>query len=1179
MSAVIRITRSEQLLKLAMGDPMVVRIANGPAGPPGPAGPAGPLGPTGPTGPPGTTGAAGPTGPTGPTGPAGMIWRGAWVTAHAYTAGDGVSQNGSSYFCKTTHVSGGGTQPGIGGTWATVWDLLAQKGDTGAPGTTAHGSLTGLGNDDHTQYIIKSPGVSGVGADPRNRIQPTADGTPAIVARAFPTPTGTYDLVRVENADGSTIFSIHDNADKTILNADFYTYVDLHNRFAVRFYESTINGNSYVGIRAVADMGTPYYITLPSIAGSNNQALTTDGTGVTSWTTVLGALNGISNFTQNFEANGDGVNLSLSISSSVVGPAGLHSFAVGWTGTLAIGRGGTGASTAPNALNNLSPLTTTGDILYKAAGNVHARLGAGADGTFLTLTGGIPAWTSITISNVTGLQAALDAKLALAGGTMTGALTLAADPTNALHAATKQYVDSVAQGLDAKASVRAATTADITLSGTQTIDGVACIVGNRVLVKSQSNPWYNGIYVVAAGAWSRATDMDAWAEVPGAFVFVEEGTANANTGWTSTADAGGTLGFNPIPWAQFSGAGTYTAGTGLSLTGSQFAVSDAELLAIAGLTSAADTFPYFTGSGTAALQGLTAFARTILDDIDAATMRATLGLGAVALLASIATANIDNDAVTYAKLQNVTTTARLLGRGTAGAGDVEELSLPGSFTFAAGSITYSSQTANKFLASPDGSSGVPVFRVLVTGDIPAAIITYAKIQNVSNARILGRGTAGSGVVEELTLPSAEFGFAAGVISWNSQPKNTVFASPTGGAGAPAFRALIESDLGGNTGNINKILYGDLQWRSAPTFATETVGNLTASTNDLATGSGVAKRISANAAGYELTGLAGGVDGRTLILENVGNYPIILPDEGTGSSAANRFALPDDLPWCVIRPGDRYLFYFDSTLNRWKYVAGMEGWLSDPNYCTTLFDDLIGGSQSTTQTVGELGWSLSGSATKGVPTQESGVMGQRYVRSSAASVDGYMVLGGNGAATMTGFRDSKTLYVWESKFKLPNLSDATNEFAFHFGIGDKAGSTLGNLIGGGYSCVAIEYDRTISTNWRPITSSVDGGVYTDPVGAHGAYSVSGTNTAVATGWHCPKIIWDTRNAKASFWMDRTFLGTITATLPDAVADIFNPAFFGQYRSAGSTGRDVQADWFRVKILRSEPLVAAMMGGGE
>ena len=154
-------------------------------------------------------------------------------------------------------------------------------------------------------------------------------------------------------------------------------------------------------------------------------------------------------------------------------------------------------------------------------------------------------------------------------------LTNLADPVNAQDAATKYYVDSVAQGLDPKASCVAASTGNIaTLSGLLTIDGVTLQAGDRVLVKNQTAAENNGIYIASASAWSRSPDMDSWSEVPNAFTFVEDGSTQADSGWVCTSNAGGTLGTTAITFVQFSGAGTYTAGTGLTLTGNEFSISN-----------------------------------------------------------------------------------------------------------------------------------------------------------------------------------------------------------------------------------------------------------------------------------------------------------------------------------------------------------------------------------------------------------------------------------------------------------------------------------------------------------------------------------------------------------------------------------------------------------------------------
>ena len=161
-------------------------------------------------------------------------------------------------------------------------------------------------------------------------------------------------------------------------------------------------------------------------------------------------------------------------------------------------------------------------------------------------------------------------------------------PTNATDAATKAYVDSAAQGIDWKASVRAATTANITLASDlengDTLDGVTLATGDRVLVKNQSTGSENGIYVVAAsGAPTRSTDCDTAAELTSNFaVFVEEGTANADQGYVLTNDGAITVGTTALSFTQFTGLGQVTAGDGLSKTGNTLNVTTGTGISISG---------------------------------------------------------------------------------------------------------------------------------------------------------------------------------------------------------------------------------------------------------------------------------------------------------------------------------------------------------------------------------------------------------------------------------------------------------------------------------------------------------------------------------------------------------------------------------------------------------------------
>ena len=198
-----------------------------------------------------------------------------------------------------------------------------------------------------------------------------------------------------------------------------------------------------------------------------------------------------------------------------------------------------------------------------------------------------------------------------------------AAPDQATDAATKAYVDSVTEGLHIHASAVAATTTNINLStdleNGDVLDGVTLVTGDRVLVKNQNTASQNGIYVVqASGAAVRATDFDAPAEVDGGdFIFVTGGTINNDTGWVQTSELVSVIGTDPIYFTQFSGAGTYLAGTGLTLTGNTFSINTT----VTADVSTAQTFSNKSISlGSNTVSGTLAQFNTALTDADFASL-------------------------------------------------------------------------------------------------------------------------------------------------------------------------------------------------------------------------------------------------------------------------------------------------------------------------------------------------------------------------------------------------------------------------------------------------------------------------------------------------------------------------------------------------------------------------------
>jgi hypothetical protein len=396
-------------------------------------------------------------------------------------------------------------------------------------------------------------------------------------------------------------------------------------------------------------------------------------------------------------------------------------------------------------------------------------------------------------------------------------ITGLADPTSAQDGATKNYVDSVSQGLDPKNSVHVATTTNLNLSSPGgTIDGVTMVSGDRVLVKDQTTASQNGIYVWngAASAMTRASDADSTTKLNGgAFVFVEEGTVASTTGWVLQQPAGTyVLGTTALVWSQFSGAGQITAGTGLTKSGNtislispvttanggtglatigtanQFLAVNSGATALQYRILASSDIPdisatYVTLSGAQTISGVKTFSGTPIFSLLTGYVKAN---GASALTASSTvpagdisgTLGVSNGGTGAATL---TSAGVLLGNGTSAiqataAGTANQvLRVPsGGGSPAFGSINLASTAAvTGTLPIANGGTGQTTFASgilksdgtnlssgsLSASDIPDISATYVTVN--TNQTVNGVKTFASGLIASQITPSVNNYFAIG----------------------------------------------------------------------------------------------------------------------------------------------------------------------------------------------------------------------------------------------------------------------------------------------------------------------------------------------------------------------------------------------------------------------------------
>jgi len=321
-------------------------------------------------------------------------------------------------------------------------------------------------------------------------------------------------------------------------------------------------------------------------------------------TNPSGFISGNQNITVSGDASGSGTTaIALTLANSGVSAGTYTKVTVDTKGRVTVGA----------SLNSSDVTTALGYTPYNGGTNPNGFLtanqvitvsgdasGTGSTSIALTLANsGVSAgtYTQVTVdakgrvttgANPTTLAGyGITNALANTGGSVSGNITLTSGatvtgvptPVNPGDAASMSWVQSqiasLSNGISWKANAQVATTADITLSGLQTIDGYAVQSGDRVLVKNQTNPVENGVYVAAAGAWSRATDVDTGVEIQGMAILVLNGTTQQLTQWVNTNSTQPVVDTDPISYTELQGASTpYTAGTGLTLTSNQFSITN-----------------------------------------------------------------------------------------------------------------------------------------------------------------------------------------------------------------------------------------------------------------------------------------------------------------------------------------------------------------------------------------------------------------------------------------------------------------------------------------------------------------------------------------------------------------------------------------------------------------------------
>jgi hypothetical protein len=401
---------------------------------------------------------------------------------------------------------------------------------------------------------------------------------------------------------------------------------------------------------------------------------------------------------------------------------------------------------------------------------------------------------------------------------------------------TKLYVDSLALGISWKQPVNAATTANITLSGAQTIDAVSVVAGDRVLVKDQTAQADNGIYVAAAGAWSRSPDADTYDEMISALVFVESG-GQAGGAFYCPIQPGGTLGVTAITWNNFSVGGVYFAGTGLTLSGGDtFNITNTAVTAGSyGSGSAVGTFTVNAqGQLTAAADTNIAIAATQITSgtIDSARLSGTYsGITGVGTLTNLTVSNPITGSITgNAGTATTATTATSATTATNIAGGAAA-SIP--VQTGAGVTSFLAVGTNGQVLTIAG--GVPSYATPTTGTVTSVTGT-GTVSGISlSGTVTSSGNLTLGGTLDLSAPPTIGNTTpnTGAFTTLTVDDNTTLGSSN--ADTITFTGRVNSDFDPATDNAFDLGRIGHEWRDLFIDGTANIDSLIADTADINAG--------------------------------------------------------------------------------------------------------------------------------------------------------------------------------------------------------------------------------------------------------------------------------------------------------------------------------------------------------